>query len=126
MVGKVVPGRDHERSLLFLTTTVRDPEREANRVASFFCPLGSTQDFGPHTVKMNQSKSVQLAVELWRSKVAGQSFTRSAWPLSRFPFVALLQMRESKREHLAKLREQFEKDKARVAKMKEQRKFKPF
>ena len=32
---------------------------------------------------------------------------------------------EKKREQLAKLREQFEADKARIAKMKQERKFKP-
>ncbi|CAM9224593.1 unnamed protein product [Laminaria digitata] len=36
------------------------------------------------------------------------------------------QMRESRREQLATLRSKFEQDKARVAKMKEQRKFRPF
>ncbi|CAM9365200.1 unnamed protein product [Ascophyllum nodosum] len=36
------------------------------------------------------------------------------------------QMRESRREQLAALRSKFEQDKARVAKMKQQRKFKPF
>ncbi|CAM9717190.1 unnamed protein product [Ectocarpus sp. 8 AP-2014] len=35
-------------------------------------------------------------------------------------------MRETRREQLATLRSKFEQDKARVAKMKEQRKFRPF
>lgn len=35
------------------------------------------------------------------------------------------QIREAKREQLAKLRTQFEEDKARIAKMKEARKFRP-
>lgn len=39
---------------------------------------------------------------------------------------ALKQMRETRREQLAALRSKFEQDKARVAKMKEQRKFRPF
>lgn len=38
----------------------------------------------------------------------------------------LIQMRETKREQLATLRSKFEQDKARVAKMKMQRKFRPF
>lgn len=36
------------------------------------------------------------------------------------------QMREAKREQLAKLREKFEEDKARIEKMKASRKFRPF
>lgn len=36
------------------------------------------------------------------------------------------QFREEKRNRLAQLREQFEKDKEKIKKMKEQRKFKPF
>lgn len=36
------------------------------------------------------------------------------------------QMRETRREQLATLRSKFEQDKARVAKLKEQRKFRPF
>ncbi|KAK2167680.1 hypothetical protein LSH36_25g03041 [Paralvinella palmiformis] len=36
------------------------------------------------------------------------------------------QLRESKREHIAKLRQMFEEDKARIEQMKTARKFKPY
>lgn len=57
----------------------------------------------------------------------GICLSRRRW--SRHPAFltfADLSQRERKREQLAKIRVQFEKDKQRIAKMKESRKFKPF
>lgn len=59
-----------------------------------------------------------LVVECARARTKRVSY--------RPPLAVLNQMRETRREQLATLRSKFEKDKARVAKMKEQRKFRPF
>ena len=49
-----------------------------------------------------------------------------SWGLYELGMKYRFQVREEKRERLADLRKKFEEDKARIARMKTQRKFKPF